>query len=430
MNDCAYSSTVREYDINVRERIAELERGISILDRVHEINKDSVKKGSGDNKIDVNFKSCIAQNCSLLHEIVSDYDMIAVSYLPYGIDCDGSRFKVMLYCANIDARFSVICGNLHDCINQIQVTYGLCNDQNAINQSSSSTRCSRKKTRGRICAINANDDNNSAQLRAILRAALSHISRAESCVVYGCGRGHVVNGSNCTDCGAKMRIMPEASEAVCDNCGRVITIDNVSSNAYSYSSGSQYITNNCAIRGRRSGYNFVRHLKIWLDRLQAIESDEFNAHDIDAIRASIISEHVSAQNVHWHEITCDDITRHLSLCSLSYLGEHIPKLVKLFGGKAPPILDYDSEQIIFRDFSHIMEVYATLFQGPGNKPYYPFFIGKIIRRRFARDSDTWRILKYITRQGRDTVNRHDKIYERICASAPTEYDLIYEPDVF
>jgi hypothetical protein len=424
MNDCAYSSTVREYDINVRERIAELERGISILERVREIktNMGSVHASN----IDVNFDSCIAQNCTALHDIINEYDMIAVSYLPYGIDCDGSRFKMMLYCANIDARFSAICGNLHDCINQIQVTYSLCDELNM-----RSAAQSRKKARARerdVSTINKNDDKNRAQLRTILRAALSHISRAESCAVYGNTHGHIANGSNCTDCGAKMRIIPEACEAVCDNCGRVITIDNTTTNAYSYTGGSSYIANTCTLRGRRSGYNFVRHLKIWLDRLQAIESDEFNARDIDVIRTSIISEHVSERDVHWSDITCDDIARHLSLCSLSYLGEHIPKLVKTFGGKAPPILDYDSEQIIFRDFSHIMEVYAILFQGPGNKPYYPFFISKIIRRRFACDSDAWRILKYVTRQGRDTVNRHDKIYERICTAAPAEYDLVYEPD--
>ena len=182
-------------------------------------------------------------------------------------------------------------------------------------------------------------------------------------------------------------------------------------------------------RGRRGGYTYMRHLRIWLDRLQAIENFEFDAGDIAKLRASIESEYISRELVNWRTIRCYDVIRHLELCGLSSLGEHAPKLVKELGGRAPPILDYESEQVIVRDFMHIMDIYAHLYHEPGNKPYYPFFIGKVIRRRFRPESDIYRMLAYISHQGYDTVKKNDHIYQQICDIAPEHYDLKYDPEV-
>lgn len=173
----------------------------------------------------------------------------------------------------------------------------------------------------------------------------------------------------------------------------------------------------------------MRHLKIWLDRLQAIEKNEFDPADVARIRASVMSEYAKPARIEWRLITCADIVRHLGLCGMSYLGEHVPKLLKELGGRAPPILDFDSEQIIVRDFMRIMDIYSRLYNEPGNKPYYPFFIAKIIKRRFAEGTEIYRILDFISRQGYDTVNKNDRIYKQICDAAPREYDLVYDPEI-
>lgn len=429
----AYLPTVREYDHNVCERLSELDRGIAILEQVIGCERFAQYCGG-------NFAEILARGREELRILMNDYDMIAVSYLPYGMDNDGTRFKSALLRANIDSRFNAICGVLHGLILQIQMTCGLCAEDNGSSVPRGRGVRTRMRNISRNLADGANErirDEERQLLRTNCRTALGHISRAESCNMnaMSCNgaRAARANGlvgaassANCADCGAKMRIMLEASEAVCDNCGRVIGIDGLCIiRANTYASGSS----GCLMRGRRSGYNFDRHLKIWLDRLQGIEREEFRAEDMAAIRGSIASDYANVRNIRWRDLTCEDVARHLSLCHLSYLGEHTPKLVRLLGGRAPPIIDYDSEQIIFRDFSRIMEVYSILFQGPGNKPYYPFFIGKIIRRRFAQESEIRRLLSYITRQSRETVTRHDKIYEQICNAAPAEYDLIYEPEV-
>jgi hypothetical protein len=241
------------------------------------------------------------------------------------------------------------------------------------------------------------------------------------------------DGMICENCSARVRVLQDMSEAVCDKCGRIAMLvgapegpDDGGTYGASTASSAGIVEPS---RSRRGGYNYMRHLKIWLDRLQAIENYEFDADDIARVRASIESDFVSADIINWHALQCEDIIRHLALCGLSHLSEHAPKLLKEIGGRAPPILDYDSEQTIVRDFMHIMDVYTHLYRDSGNKPYYPFFIAKIVSRRFKGNSEIHRILQYVSRQGHDTVDKNDRIYERICQEAPPQYDLVYEPEV-
>lgn len=258
---------------------------------------------------------------------------------------------------------------------------------------------------------------------------------ADECIMRAMELARDINHANardilhCEACGARVRVLPDVSEAVCDKCGRIAPVLNTAD----YSD-----TLACAIggarevqetRGRRGGYNFVRHLKIWLERLQAIENYEFDRANIERVRSSISSEYREQSLVNWRALTCDDVVRHLALCGLSHLGEHVPKLLKELGGRAPPILDYDSEQIIMRDFMHIMDIHAKLFCEPGNKPYYPFFIAKIVKRRFRGNPDLLRMLAYVSKQGHETVNKNDRIFRQICDAAPPQFDLVYEPEV-
>jgi hypothetical protein len=408
--------TVREYDRDVCEKIKELQRGTSILWRAIE------KQCVNHEKLRAILELC-EKNA---HDVIAQYNLISVSYIAYDCDDNGTKFAHALSCAGIDALIVQVGANVADAIVCIQEAIGVVSVPKSRGSAKSRSAVSRE-----TCAMA-----DTSELRGILRTAMGHISRATlrgfgAPNSAGSGSGSLV----CDECGAKLRVLQDAHESVCDNCGRILPIvaelrdANIRAGVCACVGGMfQVSADHGNIRARRGGYNFVRHLKIWLDRLQAIESDEFATEDIARIRTSIISEHVSSRDVCWRALTCDDIARHLSLCGLSYLGEHVPKLLKELGGRAPPILDYDAEQIIVRDFTHIMETYTRLFQGPGNKPYYPFFVGKIIRRRFARDSETRRILEYITRQGHETVNRHDKIYKRICDAAPSEFDLVFEPE--
>lgn len=231
----------------------------------------------------------------------------------------------------------------------------------------------------------------------------------------------------CTYCKGRYMRKIRGGDTICETCGHVLL---KSGSMVCDTQEEQNVGRMTEVgRGKYSGYNYVRHLRLWMDRLQAVENFTFNAADVNRVRNSIISEYVRATDVNWIMLQCTDIERHLSLCGLTELNEHVPKLIKELGGRAPPILDYDTLQIITCDFVRIMEIYAQLFEETGNKPYYPFFIAKIIKLRFKNNDEVLRILNYVSRQGYDTVTKNDRIYQRICQNAPSEYTLVYEPEV-
>ena len=55
-----------------------------------------------------------------------------------------------------------------------------------------------------------------------------------------------------------------------------------------------------------------------------------------------------------------------------------------------------------------------------NKPYYPYFIYKILENMFCKSSKI-RILECIHLQSRETVIDNDLIYEKICDSSNGEF---------
>lgn len=232
---------------------------------------------------------------------------------------------------------------------------------------------------------------------------------------------------SCETCGAKLRAARDSCELTCQGCGRIdfLVDDRAAANA----ALCDLPVSQDTLSKSRGGYDYMRHLQIWLDRLQANESYEFKPHDVEKVRKSILNSQSPLFPMNWRIVTCADVIRHLSLCHLPNLGEHVPKLLKELGGCPPPILNYEARQIILRDFQNIMSIYAQVVErGSVNKPYYPFFIAKIIKRRF-KDRPERRLLEYIARQGTETVNKHDRIYERICRMAPQSFDLKYEPEI-
>lgn len=282
---------------------------------------------------------------------------------------------------------------------------------------------------GHIAKVREETGKSIIALFAEMKYALSQIKDAvapssDTPVVI---RAQPVGILTCETCGGKMSAQRDTCELVCRGCGRIdYLIDD---------KAVIEIVPNCSpisrdvIAKSRGGYDYVRHLQIWLDRLQANESFEFRVQDVEKVRRSILNCQSALFAMNWRTVTCADVLRHLSLCHLSSLGEHAPKLVKELGGCPPPILNHEARQIILRDFQNIMSVYASVVErGSVNKPYYPFFIAKIIKRRFKGRPEL-RLLDFIARQGTETVNKHDRIYERICRVAPAHFDLKYEPEI-
>jgi hypothetical protein len=103
--------------------------------------------------------------------------------------------------------------------------------------------------------------------------------------------------------------------------------------------------------------------------------------------------------------------------------------VKHFTGRSPPQLDFQETREVSIKFTKIMEIYEMI-RKPGkdhNRPYYPFFIYKIIEQMFKNDPIKIKLLESIHLQSSETLTKNDKLYRKICEMAPKDSGLDYTP---
>lgn len=225
------------------------------------------------------------------------------------------------------------------------------------------------------------------------------------------------NNESCK-CGARLQLMPETSELRCDSCfktkkvvGSVLRDDQ-----YSGHDGQ---------KSKHSGYDIVRHLRFWLERLQALETKTFE----DDVMG-LITYVIKRDGIIKTDLTCEIMRSVLKdpYVSATYLNDHAPLLVKKFGGNGPPTLDYHDTKIIHTRFIRAMTLYDQINPLGGNKPYYPHFIYKIIEELFKDNPEKLRILNYIHLQSRETIEKNDRYYEQICEMVDDpESGLVYTP---
>lgn len=219
-------------------------------------------------------------------------------------------------------------------------------------------------------------------------------------------------------CGHRMDAVPEWSELHCSECGRIKTIIGaVFRDDQFYPQDGQ--------KGKHSGYDTSRHYRFWMERLQALEAKVFEQGDLDRIEYVI-----NRDNYDKHRLCCEDMREILkdSKVSATHLNDHAPLLVKMFGGQAPPRLDFQENKIISISFNKAMRLYDIINPDGGNKPYYPYFIYKIIEHHFRDNTEKLRLLDYIHLQSRETVIKNDKHYKKMCDLAdPNQDGLIYAP---
>ncbi|MCK9607859.1 MAG: hypothetical protein M0R33_15555 [Methylomonas sp.] len=224
------------------------------------------------------------------------------------------------------------------------------------------------------------------------------------------------NPTICINCGSALQVMPDTSEAVCLNCHRITRIVGT---IFKEEQLAQMETPKMS-----SGRNFIylRHLKFWLDHLQATERFDCPIADIRRIDALVASEYDNRIY-----LSCEAVRRYLKLLKLTHYNDHAPWITKKLGGQAPPILSMGEIETITADFIVIMSLYDKLYATRRNRPYYPFFIGAIIEMRFSPHSSAYRILDYIHHQDATTTAKNDHCLRQICESAPKEYDFHYQP---
>lgn len=220
-------------------------------------------------------------------------------------------------------------------------------------------------------------------------------------------------------CGTRMTIVPELSELHCENyaCGKVKSIIGaIFRDDQFYPQDGQ--------KTKHGGYVTSRHNKFWMERLQALETKTFS----DELLSKI--EYIMKRDgYNKRDLTCEIMRSILKdpMVNCTNLNDHAPLLVKIFGGPSPPQFDFQERRACSIRFNKAMKLYEIVNPDGGNKPYYPYFIYKIIESLFADNPEKLRLLDYIHLQSRETVIKNDKYYEQMCALADPQDGFVYTP---
>jgi hypothetical protein len=217
-------------------------------------------------------------------------------------------------------------------------------------------------------------------------------------------------------CGAVFVIVPEYSEKRCINafCGRIkIMTGNVFKD--DLQSGNDLQKSKC------NGYDFNRHFNFWMERLQALEHKSFPAEELAKINACITRDKLSVKR-----LNCRIMRGYLKETGLTEYNDHIPLLVKTFGSKGPPQYEFTEIRDISIKFNKIINLYHKVNPNGSNRPYYPYFIYKIVEEKFKENPEKLRLLDFIHLQSEDTIKKNDEFYKQICELSAPEDGLVYK----
>lgn len=216
-------------------------------------------------------------------------------------------------------------------------------------------------------------------------------------------------------CGSRMTVVPELSELRCPECQRIKTIVGaVFRDDQFYPQEGQ--------KTKHGGYDTSRHYRFWIERIQALETKSFDDADLAKIEYVLKRDQYDRRT-----LTCEQMREILKdpKVACTHLNDHASLLVKTFGGPPPPQLDFQENKLTSIRFNKTMRLYDIINPAGGNKPYYPYFIYKILEDMFKNNPEKLRILEYIHLQSRETVIKNDKYYEQICTLADPQDGLVY-----
>lgn len=212
-------------------------------------------------------------------------------------------------------------------------------------------------------------------------------------------------------CGRPMTIYSDLSELRCDHCGICREVlGAVFSDEQFYPQEGQ--------KTKYSDYAHSRHLHFWMDRIKGDEDYRSFAHMLEPIK-----ECIRREGVHSSELSCAYIRKILKELAITKLNHHVAVIIKQCGGPSPPQTTYEDNRDIAIRFNKIMELYDVVNPDRCNKPYYPYFIYKIIESKYKGNAEMLRLLDYIHLQSDLTVIKNDNYYRQICELADPEDGL-------
>ena len=175
-------------------------------------------------------------------------------------------------------------------------------------------------------------------------------------------------GRDTCKCGADYIIIPEISVRQCPGCSKVKTISGICF-------GDARMTDPYGAKNKNRSA-VMRHYLFWMNRIQAREKVFFDDKLITNIRYVMQRDGDVPQ-----DLKCERVREILKdpVVACPKLNDHVPSLIVKLGGPAPPQLTADESERHRVLFIKIIDLYDHR----GNKPYYPYFIYKLIEIMFS-----------------------------------------------
>jgi hypothetical protein len=217
-------------------------------------------------------------------------------------------------------------------------------------------------------------------------------------------------------CDQQMTVLMETSEMICHNCYKVKKLDGV------VFKNDQFYPQD-GHKTKHGTYDSMRHYKFWIDHIQGKETQVFSEEFLLKLNNLLA---VSQPNKKL--ITYGQVRKALKYSTIKAmrLNDHVSLLLKLIGAQTCPQLSYEENIEVSFMFSRVMCLYKELKLPNKNKPYYPYFIYKIIEAKFW-NSPKLRILNYIHLQAVNTTIKNDNIFKKICEISEPADGLVYKP---
>lgn len=222
--------------------------------------------------------------------------------------------------------------------------------------------------------------------------------------------------SDYCECGGKVELH-EQGDIKCPDCGSLGWEHNLA-----YCENPQVSeTNNM----RKGSFDYIRHLNLWLDCIQAKKNKNFSDDELNRIRDCCRRDDISDE-----ELDCETIREYLVECDMTSYNNHAPLIIKKLtdGRIQPPQLTEKERNDVRVRFIRIMELFEMV-KIPGedlNRSYYPYFIYKIFEDYFKDNNQKLKLLDCIHLQSRETVIKNDNKYREICDISLPEDNLVYK----
>jgi hypothetical protein len=224
--------------------------------------------------------------------------------------------------------------------------------------------------------------------------------------MYSFKNKHQVNTENerCY-CNNKYIININNNELICPTCGKIYF-------------NNQIVIHNSDDR-QLIKYDFLRHYKIWLDKILAIDEKYIHRYENDIIKLEkkIYKDYPLEQQRNKLNIT--HIRSYLKSLNLTKLNDIVPILLKRITKTEPPRLNTNEYTDLENIFIQVTKVYDSIKPSNEiNRKYYPYFIYKIIEHYFKNSSIKQLLLNNIHLQKKKTLVTNDLRWKKICEKLP------------